>query len=197
LLWQTLDPTSRRITTFSPRSGLESFHRCLPSWSWIDWTGLVCAGPKPLFLVILPEIRIYIYDQRNGFRPIEDTYAIPNSESLWFGNRKILISTGLPDESAHFPSPPDHVDMLAPTGTNSTEAATAVPAGDGKSLLSILPHHILLRLFLHRRHHPDDFATKPQYYLRLRRPQLPNFLDHGSGGHRPPHTHAGIALWHA
>ncbi|KAF7503741.1 hypothetical protein GJ744_003324 [Endocarpon pusillum] len=127
LLWQTLDPTSRRLTTFSPRSGSESFPRCLPSWSWVGWTGPVCIGPEPLYLVILPEIRIYTYDRRNAFRPIEDTYAIPNLESLWFGNRKILTSTGLPDESAHFPSPPDPVDMPAPTGTDSTEADTAVP----------------------------------------------------------------------
>jgi hypothetical protein len=167
LLWQTLDPTSRRITTFSPRSGSESFHRCLPSWSWIGWTGLVCAGPKPLFLVILPEIRIYTYDQRNGFRPIEDTYAIPNSESLRFGNRKILISTDLPDESAHFPSPLDPVDMPAPTGTNSTEAAPAIPANhyflyfrttyssdffsiEGTTLTTSLPSHNIISAYAGR-----------------------------------------------
>lgn len=127
LLWQTLEPTSRRITRIFPRSEWESFPRGLPSWSWVGWTGPVCAGPDPLLLVVLPEIRIYTYDQRNGFRPIEDTYASPDRQSVWFGKGGILARTDLPDESADFPSPLDPADMTAPTGTEGTEAVTALP----------------------------------------------------------------------
>jgi len=127
LLWQTLDPTCRRNTTFPKRSEFELSSRCLPSWSWVGWTGLTCAGPDLTLNTIKPEIRIYTYDQCNGFRPIEDVYAIWNSEDHWLRYRKRLANDGLTDESAHFPTPIDHVDVPAPTRENSAGTATTVP----------------------------------------------------------------------